>query len=69
MAAYDFRCRVCDSQFEVRRSVTDDGAVTCPAGHEDVSRLWSAVALGGSAAPVAAQAGGGGGCCGGGCCA
>ncbi|HVB27387.1 MAG TPA: hypothetical protein VNE21_05695 [Mycobacteriales bacterium] len=52
--------------------------VRCPAGHDDVSRVWSAVALvgsaaGGSASP-ARSAGGAGrdsagaGCCGGGCC-
>jgi putative FmdB family regulatory protein len=72
MASYDYRCRACDSQFEVRRAVTEPAAqVLCPAGHADVARVWSAVALGGSsasgAAPAAAAAAGGG-CCGGGCC-
>ena len=68
MATYDYRCRTCDAAFEVRRSVTADaGAVTCPDGHSETSRVWSAVAVGsGVAEPV--RAGGGGGCCGGGCC-
>jgi putative FmdB family regulatory protein len=72
MAAYDYRCRTCDSVFEVHRPVTADaGAVRCPDGHDEVSRVWSAVAIGtgarggegASAAPLPA----GGGCCGGGC--
>ena len=68
MAAYDYRCRACDTTFEVRRAVTDDAApVTCPAGHPDIARVWSAVNVGGRA-PVTVPAGGGGGCCGGGCC-
>jgi putative FmdB family regulatory protein len=70
MAAYDYRCRTCDRSFEVRRSVTDDSAVTCPSGHDDVARVWSAVALGGGSgsSPSMAAAPAGGGCCGGGCC-
>lgn len=74
MAAYDYRCRTCDTTFEVRRSVTDgaDG-VTCPRGHAEVSRVWSAVSVGGRAstpgtAAVPSGAPAGGGCCGGGCC-
>jgi putative FmdB family regulatory protein len=72
MAVYDYRCRSCDATFEVRRAVTEEpGEVRCPGGHDDVTRLWSAVAIGGRsgaggpAAPAAAPAGG---CCGGGCC-
>lgn len=74
MAAYDYRCRTCDSVFEQRRSVTADaGDVTCPQGHAEVSRVWSAVAITGSAkatagARAAAPAPSGGACCGGGCC-
>lgn len=70
MAAYDYRCRVCDSAFEVRRGVTEEpGEVRCPSGHGDVARVWSATAVVGaaSAAPVRASAPSGG-CCGGGCC-
>ena len=64
MASYDYRCRECGAVFEVRRSVTADSRDDrCPAGHEDVTRLWSAVALSSGAA---AQAGSGG-CCGGAC--
>jgi putative FmdB family regulatory protein len=69
MAAYDYRCRTCDSVFEVRRGIVDDAAeVRCPDGHDDVARLWSAVAVGGRSAAPAVPAAAGGGCCGGGCC-
>ncbi|WP_084010783.1 zinc ribbon domain-containing protein [Pseudofrankia sp. DC12] len=73
MARYDYRCRVCDSSFEVRRGITEDApasAVPCPAGHTETSRVFSAVAVSrGSSAPVGASVpmGGGGGCCGGAC--
>ncbi len=70
MAAYDYRCRTCDTTFEVHRGMTapaDD--VRCPEGHADVTRVYRAVALAGRAAGsavVPAQPSGG--CCGGGCC-
>ena len=71
MAAYDYRCRECETTFEVRRSVNADaGPVRCPGGHADVARIWSAVSVGG-VATVGAQGGAApaaGGCCGGGCC-
>ena len=66
MPTYDFRCRTCDTAFEVQRSISDDQPVSCPQGHREASRVFTPVAVGGSAAaPVPA---GGGGCCGGGCC-
>lgn len=77
MAAYDYRCRTCDSTFEVQRSVTasaDPAQVRCPDGHADATRLWSAVAVATgagiraefNAAPRPAAPSGGG-CCGGAC--
>ena len=74
MASYDYRCRNCAQVFEVRRGVHEEASpVRCPDGHDDVTRLWSAVAVNGlagsgvgSAAAVPAPSGGG--CCGGGCC-
>jgi putative FmdB family regulatory protein len=72
MAAYDYRCRVCDSVFEVHRPMAAEaGGVRCPGGHDQVSRVWSAVALASrTVAPrmVAATPTAQGGCCGGGCC-
>jgi putative FmdB family regulatory protein len=64
---YDYRCRACDTTFEVQRSLTEpETAAVCPDGHAETSRVFTAVAVGGgSAAPAPA---GGGGCCGGGCC-
>ena len=79
MAAYDYRCRTCESVFEVRRSVTAEAnGVRCPDGHDDVARIWSAVAVavggagsaGFSAEPVRSRSAAGrpfGGCCGGAC--
>jgi putative FmdB family regulatory protein len=73
MASYDYRCRSCDSTFEVRRPITataDERDLTCPTGHRDVVRVWSAVNLGSTAGSTGSTpASTGGGCCGGGCCA
>ncbi|MFD6419737.1 zinc ribbon domain-containing protein [Streptomyces sp. NPDC060194] len=71
MPRYEFRCRTCDSTFEVSRPMAESSApASCPVGHEDTTKLLSAVAVGGSAgaAPAPSGGGGGGGCCGGGCC-
>ncbi|WP_101830882.1 FmdB family zinc ribbon protein [Frankia canadensis] len=76
MPAYDYRCRVCDTSFEIRRGITESApasGVLCPAGHDETSRIFSAVAVAvGRGAPAPAMAapatGGGGACCGGGCC-
>ena len=66
MPAYDYRCQTCDAVFEVRRGLDEVPApAPCPQGHEQTSRLFTPVAVGGSAAAPAAA---GGGCCGGGCC-
>ncbi|HVU71984.1 MAG TPA: zinc ribbon domain-containing protein [Mycobacteriales bacterium] len=71
MASYDYRCRTCDVRFEVVRGISEDAdAVSCPSGHADVARIWSAVAVMGRSGGASASApvmSGGGGCCGGGC--
>lgn len=70
MPRYDYRCRTCDSRFEVRRGLDEPvTTVPCPAGHRETSRVFTAVAVGGSTtAGPAPAAGPAGGCCGGGCC-
>jgi len=73
MPRYEYRCRPCDSTFELNRPMAESSApAVCPEGHEDTVKLLSTVAVGGSAsAPARAPSGGGGGgggCCGGGCC-
>ncbi|MEU8683561.1 zinc ribbon domain-containing protein [Streptomyces sp. NPDC048611] len=72
MPRYEYRCRPCDSTFELNRPMAESSApAACPEGHEDTVKLLSTVAVGGSAtAPARAPSGGGGGggCCGGGCC-
>lgn len=66
MPAYDYRCRTCDTRFEVRRGVDEpEVPVDCPKGHGSTTRVFTPVAVGGGAS-APAQAGGG--CCGGGCC-
>ncbi|CAM5371985.1 FmdB family transcriptional regulator [Streptomyces spiroverticillatus] len=68
MPRYEYRCRPCDTTFELNRPMAESSdPASCPEGHTDTVKLLSAVAVGGtSAAP--AGGGGGGGCCGGGCC-
>ena len=72
MPLYEFRCRVCDQRFELRRSMLDAGLpASCPDGHDDTVRLLSTFATTGTAFAGASATvgggGGGGGCCGGGC--
>ena len=67
MPSYDYRCRTCDTRFEVRRGLDEtETPVVCPQGHDATSRVFTAVAVGGSASSAPAPTGGG--CCGGGCC-
>jgi putative FmdB family regulatory protein len=70
MPSYAYRCRTCDTSFDVQRSMTErtSAAPACPSGHDDTSRVWSAVAVTGVAGGVPAQSAPSGGCCGGGCC-
>ena len=50
MAAYDYRCRTCDALFTVHRGMAEVATLTrCPSGHDDVARVWSAVAVTGKA--------------------
>ncbi|HEX4432002.1 MAG TPA: FmdB family zinc ribbon protein [Frankiaceae bacterium] len=78
MPSYQFRCRTCGDGFVVQRAMAESttAAARCPEGHEDTTRVFTAVAVGGragnggtspSAAPMPAPTAGGG-CCGGGCC-
>ncbi|MBW3640633.1 MAG: zinc ribbon domain-containing protein [Actinobacteria bacterium] len=68
MPAYDYRCRTCDTRFEVRRGVDEpEVPVDCPRGHGATSRIFTPVAVGGAASAPATPAASGG-CCGGGCC-
>ena len=67
MPRYEFRCRECTETFELSRPMAESALpATCPAGHADVVRLLSTVALTGSGA-AAAAAPRAGGCCGGAC--
>jgi len=70
VALYEFRCKTCDSRFEVRRPMAEaDQPAPCPQGHPSTVRLLSTfgtVLTSGASSPAPAMAGGGG-CCGGAC--
>jgi putative FmdB family regulatory protein len=77
MPSYQFRCRTCGDGFVVQRAMSESttAPASCPEGHSDTTRVFTAVAVGGRAgnggtapAPMPAATGGGGACCGGGCC-
>ncbi|MFM7535681.1 MAG: FmdB family zinc ribbon protein [Acidimicrobiales bacterium] len=65
MPLYEYRCRTCDTPFELRRSMGESNApAPCPNGHVDSVRLLSVFAsvgasTGGPAAPAPAPSGGG----------
>jgi putative FmdB family regulatory protein len=70
MAMYEYRCRTCDSRFEVRRPMAEaDAPTVCPGGHEGAVRLLSVFASIGSSASVGPgpAAGAAPGPCGGAC--
>lgn len=70
MPLYEYRCEICDTRFELRRSLTASSEpATCPNGHAHARRLLSVFATAGRSGPTpsTAQGAGGGGCCGGGC--
>lgn len=69
MPTYEYRCRTCDTRFELRRAIDEaDAPASCPQGHEGARRLLSVFAAGGTATAPAGGGHGGGGCCGGGGC-
>lgn len=72
MPRYEYRCRDCESTFEMSRPMAESGLpAPCPQGHADTVKLLSTVALTGVPAAVAtaprATGPRAGGCCGGAC--
>ena len=54
MPLYEFRCRDCDDRFEAWLATGEaQSGVTCPEGHGDTVRVFSAVAMTGKAATSA----------------
>jgi putative FmdB family regulatory protein len=52
---YEYRCRRCDTRFEVRRAMSQaDDPVACPDGHLDTARLLSVFAAPGRTGGAAA---------------
>ncbi|MBM3828776.1 MAG: zinc ribbon domain-containing protein [Actinobacteria bacterium] len=71
MPLYEFRCRTCETTFEVRRPMAEaSDPATCPEGHAGAVRLLSVFASVGASggnttpAPAAPRAGGCGVSCG-----
>ncbi len=49
---YEYRCRTCDTTFELRRSMAQsDAEASCPEGHEGAVRLLSVFAAVGASQP------------------
>jgi putative FmdB family regulatory protein len=70
MPLYEYRCRTCDTTFDLRRTMSESGdPAECPAGHPGAVRLLSVFAStgGSTTAPSMPRSGGGGGGCGSGC--
>ena len=68
MPRYEYRCRDCESTFEMSRPMAESGLpAPCPQGHADTVKLLSTVALTGAPTAVAAAPRAAGGCCGGAC--
>jgi putative FmdB family regulatory protein len=66
MPLYEYRCRTCDTTFDLRRSMSESNdPADCPSGHPGAVRLLSVFAStgGASSSPApSAPRGGGGGC-------
>ena len=64
MPTYEYRCRTCETRFEVRRPMAEaDSPAPCPDGHADAVRLLSVFAsVSGSSDGPAPAAGPSGGC-------
>ena len=71
MPRYEYRCRDCESTFEMSRPMAESSLpAPCPQGHADTVKLLSTVALTGAPTGAPRPVGAGprtGGCCGGGC--
>ena len=71
MATYEYRCRTCETRFELRRPMAEaDAPAPCPSGHEDAVRLLSvfaAVGASSSAGPARPSGSPSPGPCGGAC--
>ena len=42
MVRYEYVCDVCGTHFEVKQRVDDPAPETCPAGHTQIRRVFSA---------------------------
>jgi putative FmdB family regulatory protein len=65
MPLYEYRCRTCDTTFDLRRSMSESNdPAECPSGHPGAVRLLSVFASTGAASssPTPSVPRGGGGC-------
>lgn len=57
MPEYEFRCKKCDQDFVIERSMSDTSAVACAqCGSDNISRIWNASVLSGKSSGAAAPA-------------
>jgi len=45
MPLYEYQCMRCSTEFEVKRSLDDESAVTCPRCHAQGRRIFSPVPI------------------------
>ena len=45
MPTYEYQCKECSCQFELKRSFTEDGGAPCPKCHGEGRRLFRPVAI------------------------
>lgn len=56
MPSYDYRCKGCDSQITLERSMMDESTPTCTGcGSEDLNRIWNAFIISGGSTPDVGQ--------------
>lgn len=68
MPVYEYRCRTCGTDFELRRPMAESTAPTsCPDGHDGALRRMSVVSAIGGSAPASGSAPAAAGSCGAAC--
>lgn len=56
MPSYDYRCKGCDGQITLERSMSDESKPVCTdCGSEDLNRIWTAFIIAGASTPDLGQ--------------
>lgn len=60
MPSYDYRCKGCESQVTLERSMSDESTPVCTeCGSDNLNRIWTAFIISGGSAPDLGQGSGG----------